>query len=404
MDQNQSKITKHLIPRVLIYPNPWQTRKEFDTIGDPELAQDIAENGLLQAPAGRLVDTSARPVSVVVSTEEKYLEQIQIHHLTVQLAFGHRRLAACNRLARENPGTWAFIPVEIAEFSDQQMALLAWAENAQRADLSAIEKAEAIQRMIVQFGWTQEQAAEHLHMGRSTVANTLRLLNLPDAVQRTLRDGTISERQAMAILPARDFLTGQSLTPVMVDDALATDGEVHKLITSAVHLTDERPVSPQSVGTLVEMAKRGASSDTLRAQAKTLAPKKSALEKHEARLTREQSVQRTILVPAARIVERALYENQVGAWREMGERVFVLTVNATERAENVDEIRAKIARQMVRWHVEYRKTDEQIRADVTRWLGDMGLSADLDELSGHVSPEEGEQIKTQWQPGMEEPA
>jgi ParB/RepB/Spo0J family partition protein len=404
MTANHVTQEKHNIPLEMIQPNPWQTRKQIDPESLRELADDIASNGLLQAPVGRILDTAGRTVSVQVSTDEKYIDQIRYHSLRVELAFGHRRLAAFKYLYQQNQIRWASMPLEIHELSDQQMALMAWSENEQRSDLSAIEKAEAIQAMMEHFRWTQEQASKSLHIGRSTVANTLRLLSLPDEIQQPLRDGAISERQAMAILPARDYLTGQSLTSVMVDDALASEGEVHKLITSAVHRTDERPGSPQSVGTLVEMAKRGASSDTLRAQAKALVPKKSALEKHKDQLTHEQSVQRTILEPAARIVERALYENQVGAWREMGERVFVLSVNATERAENVDEIRVKIARQMVRWHVEYRKTDEQIREDVTRWLADMGLSADLDELSAHVSPEEGEKIKTQWQPGKEEPA
>jgi len=85
------------------------------------------------------------------------------------------------------------------------MATAAWAENAQRHDLTPIEEAMAIQRMIEAFGWTQAQAGDHLGLSRSTISNKLRLLKLDDVARQAVLEGQISERQAMAILPAFDL-------------------------------------------------------------------------------------------------------------------------------------------------------------------------------------------------------
>lgn len=181
----------HHIPLKDVYPNPWQTRQ-----GDPdpeyikELALDIAKNGLLQAPVGRLKD------------QNKFDQ--------VELAFGHNRLAAYKWLLDVGeysniPGKFATLPVDICLLSDQQMADFAWSENERRRDISPYERALAIQKRIDDFEWTQQQAAEHLGISRSAIANILRLLKLPEDVQQALAEGKISERSAQALVTLFDL-------------------------------------------------------------------------------------------------------------------------------------------------------------------------------------------------------
>jgi ParB/RepB/Spo0J family partition protein len=171
-----------------IEPNPWQTRTAAP---DPEyiaaLALDIARNGLLQAPVGRHTPDD---------------------ETSVQLAFGHNRLAAFWQLrdGGVDPGMdgeedYDAMQVDIRELTDQQMADYAWSENAQRRDVSAIERALAIQQRMESFGWSQADAAKNLGVDRSTVSNLLRLLKLPEDLRANISKGEISERQAMALLP-----------------------------------------------------------------------------------------------------------------------------------------------------------------------------------------------------------
>lgn len=170
-----------------IRPNPWNTR-----LGDPDandindLAMDIAKNGLLQTPVGRAVEGG------------------------VQLAFGHHRLAAYRWLyeLRDNsniPGDYSEMPVDMRELSDEQMAQLAWSENEKRRDHTPIERARAIEKRIGDFGLTQQQVADALGISRSQVANSLRLLKLPDQAMIALADGMISERVAMALVSLYDL-------------------------------------------------------------------------------------------------------------------------------------------------------------------------------------------------------
>jgi len=181
-----------------IESNPWQGRiGELNTEYIEELARDIAGNGLLQTPVGREIDNS------------------------VQLAFGHNRLAAFCWLRRERSaerlsentsgnlpsglaGDFSKMPVDVRELSDEQMAALAWSENERRRDLNPIERARAVRKRMEDFGWSNEQAGEKLGLARTTVANILRLLELPEEIQQELSKGDISERVAAALLPLFD--------------------------------------------------------------------------------------------------------------------------------------------------------------------------------------------------------
>ena len=187
-----------------IHPNPWQTRQATDEEHIRALAADIAARGLLQAPVGRLVDGDGRPVSLDLPADGDVTPALEAAGAYVQLAFGHNRLAAFGLLAQQD-STFAVMPVEIRELSDQEMALVAWSENAARKDLNPLEEAEAIQRMMESFGWTQAKVAERLGLTRSTVANKLRLLRLPDQAREQVCRGNLTERQALALLPALEL-------------------------------------------------------------------------------------------------------------------------------------------------------------------------------------------------------
>ena len=162
--------------------NPFQIRQVYDEAGIAELAADIYARGLLQPPVGRQVGER------------------------VQLAFGHRRLRAYRHIvATIGSVGWQAMPVNVQVLSDEQMALYAWSENAQRKDITPIEEAQAIQRMMDGFGWSQGEVGYKLGVDRSTVANKLRLLRLPEDVQARVNAREVSERQAMALLPMLDL-------------------------------------------------------------------------------------------------------------------------------------------------------------------------------------------------------
>lgn len=195
------------VPIDRIMKNPWQTRDgEPDAERIKELALDIAQNGLLQVPVGRLWNGSW---TVPVETFEPDRWETLLHEeneLVVQLAFGHRRLEAFKWLhvLRNNsniPGDYSSMPVEIREMSDEEMARLAWSENEKREGVNAADRAQAIERWMKDFGWSQAEVGEKLGLARSTVSNILRLGGLPGNILEALRQGLISERVGMALLP-----------------------------------------------------------------------------------------------------------------------------------------------------------------------------------------------------------
>jgi ParB/RepB/Spo0J family partition protein len=164
---------KHL-PLEKILPNPWQTRLLENPEHIRQLAEDIRARGLLQTPIGRLNPDG--------STQ------------TIQLAFGHSRLAAYRLLGE------AAMPVDLRELTDREMAELAIAENAHRQDLTAIEKAGALQRYCEEFDATQAEAGALFGLTQSAVANLIRLLKLSEPVQAMVQDGRLPERLARTIL------------------------------------------------------------------------------------------------------------------------------------------------------------------------------------------------------------
>ncbi len=155
-----------------IIPNPTQPRTEFDEEALEELADSIRQLGLIQ------------PITVKRSGD-KYI-----------IISGERRWRASEKAGLES------IPAYIREVDDTTLHAMALVENIQREDLNAIEISLGMQRLIEECGLTQEALAERLGKKRSTVANYLRLLNLPEEVQFAIKGGIISMGHAKAIASA----------------------------------------------------------------------------------------------------------------------------------------------------------------------------------------------------------
>ena len=168
--------TLRSVPIAQIRPNPYQPRKEFRPDELADLESSLKASGLLQP-------ITVRPASAGTGFE---------------LIAGERRLRAAT-----NAG-WTEIPAVVKELDDQTLLTLALVENLQRSDLNPIEEAEGYQRLINEFGLTQQQVADVIGKDRSTVANLLRVLNLPAAVRRMLRDGELTLGHARALLAVDD--------------------------------------------------------------------------------------------------------------------------------------------------------------------------------------------------------
>lgn len=159
------------LPIESLEPNPFQPRRNYDPDALASLAGSIAEHGVLQ------------PL-VVRPAIGGY-----------QLIAGERRFRACQMAGLVQ------VPVVVREATDQQALLLALLENLQREDLGDLEEAAAYQRLTDDFGLSHEDIASGVGKDRSTVANTLRLLNLPAEVQDQLNAGNITAGHGRALLP-----------------------------------------------------------------------------------------------------------------------------------------------------------------------------------------------------------
>lgn len=165
-----------------IHPNPDQPRREFDDTQLRELADSIRDHGILQP--------------LVVSK----IERVSANGLEVsyQLIAGERRLRA-SRLAE-----LLQVPVIIRKATPKENLELAIIENVQRADLNAIERGAAYQKLMDEYGLSQQDVAGRVGKSREAVANVIRLLNLPEEIKSSLCSGKINEGHARAILAIKD--------------------------------------------------------------------------------------------------------------------------------------------------------------------------------------------------------
>jgi ParB family chromosome partitioning protein len=171
---NADQLREIDIERIL--PNSHQPRKAFDEIGLDELANSIRAHGVVQ------------PI-VVRPLEDGFF----------QLIAGERRWRASQRAGLTQ------IPAVVRESGDHQALEIALVENIQREDLNPIEEAQAYERLINDFGMTQEEVARAVSKNRTTVANMLRLLRLPPEVQQWLRENKLSTGHAKALLSLNDL-------------------------------------------------------------------------------------------------------------------------------------------------------------------------------------------------------
>lgn len=159
----------------ILQPGKYQPRRQFAQEELDALAQSIRENGILQ------------PLIVRAIEGQKY-----------EIIAGERRWRAAQMVQLHD------VPVIIKELSDETALEIALIENLQRQDLSALEEAEGYQRLMQEFSYTQEVMANRLGKSRSHIANTLRLLNLDEAVRKALEQGQISPGHARALLNVAD--------------------------------------------------------------------------------------------------------------------------------------------------------------------------------------------------------
>ena len=174
LEQAAAAVPATEVAVAVVDPNPWQPRSVLGDAELAELAESLREHGLVQ------------PI-VVRARGDRY-----------QLIAGQRRLAAARRLG------WEKVAVRVLDVDDRQMAEIAIVENLQRRDLDALEKAASFKQYLATWGCTQEELAKRLSIDRSHVANLIRLLDLPEAVQEKLRSGAVSMGHARALLPLGD--------------------------------------------------------------------------------------------------------------------------------------------------------------------------------------------------------
>lgn len=163
------------LPLSQIRPNPYQPRQDVDPVALEELKASIRQAGLLQ------------PVVVRAARDGGY-----------ELIAGERRLRACQSLG------WERIPAVKRDVDDRTVLTLALIENLQRDDLSPVDEARGYDRLLAEFSLTQQDVADAVGRDRSTVANALRLLKLPEPVLEMLHEGVLSVGHARALLALDD--------------------------------------------------------------------------------------------------------------------------------------------------------------------------------------------------------
>lgn len=204
-----------------VHPNPLQPRLSFRAEKLDELAASLSQDGMLQ------------PI-VVRQTRDRF-----------EIIAGERRWRAAQKAGLQK------IPALVQDVSDERMLELALVENIQRDELSPIEEAHAYQLMIDQFGLTQEQIASRVGRSRTAIANTVRLLRLPEELQKEVIDGALSMGHARALLSLgrRDQL---ELARKVIKNGLSVR-DVEKRVQRIV---DQAPKSPEAKDPNIQSAEK----------------------------------------------------------------------------------------------------------------------------------------------------
>jgi ParB family chromosome partitioning protein len=200
-----------------IRPNPFQPRKKAKEASIDQLAESIKEKGIIQ------------PL-LVSKNADGY-----------ELIAGERRWRAAQRAGL------AEVPVILREAEPISRLELALIENIQRQDLNAVEEAEAYQRLIQEFGLSQEEVGRRVSKDRSSIANLLRLLKLPSWVREKIAEGSLSFGHAKCLLSLESPLEQTNLAKVVIDKGISVR-ELERIIKKK----GTAPVKKRSVGTGLE--------------------------------------------------------------------------------------------------------------------------------------------------------
>ena len=171
-----------------LYPNPHQPRKIFNEESIRELAESISEHGIIQ------------PL-VVKKIGSEYM-----------IIAGERRFRAAKVAGL------AQVPVIVKDMDEQKIREISLIENLQREDLNAIEEAEAIAELMSSYDMTQEELAKKLGKGRSSIANSVRLLNLPEEVKEALKEGKLTAGHGRALLAIEDGVVLRALAAKAIEE------------------------------------------------------------------------------------------------------------------------------------------------------------------------------------------
>jgi ParB family chromosome partitioning protein len=199
---------QRLVPIEFLRPNPRNPRRHFDEADLEDLAQSIRERGVLQPILVRTMPGLADVYEIIA---------------------GERRWRAAQRAGLHEA------PILLVEANDRDALEIAIIENVQRADLNALEEASGYEQLMGDYGHSQSDLARIIGKSRSHVANTLRLLKLPDSVKRALAEGSLSAGHARALLPAAD---PEALARRVIADGLT--------VRDVERLSQEEPLKPSS--------------------------------------------------------------------------------------------------------------------------------------------------------------
>lgn len=231
-------LVERTLPIEQIDPNPWQPRAQFDDAKLQEMAESIREQGVIQPLLVRRRDDG------------------------YELVAGERRLRAARLAGLDS------VPVVIRDIGDREALEIALVENLQREDLSALEEAAAYERLIEEFGLTQDEVARRVGRSRPTVANTIRLLQLPEEAREELRKGTLSAGHGRALLALQSAVEQTAFARETVRLGLSVrqletrirhrlQSRPHKRPEPDLHVADVENQLMRSLGTKIRILPRG---------------------------------------------------------------------------------------------------------------------------------------------------
>jgi ParB family chromosome partitioning protein len=237
------------LPVAFLHPNPAQPRKHFDETEIAELSDSIRAKGVLQPILVRPIAGKADAFEIVA---------------------GERRWRAAQRAKLHD------VPVVIRELADDEALELAIIENVQRSDLNPLEEANAYRALMDRFGYTQERLASEVGKSRSHVANTLRLVRLPDSVQTLIREGKLSAGHARTLIGAKN-------PEALAKDIIALELNVRQAERHTRAKSAKRPAAVKDaditalekslsnhLGLAVEIAHKGSTGGEIRIRYRTL--------------------------------------------------------------------------------------------------------------------------------------